>query len=61
MFNLDVSLEWDATMIYNRSYFFLISLYINDIEEGVTRKILKVAEDTKLFRKTKEIGEGKWR
>ena len=31
-------------------------VYINDLEEGVTGKILKCADDTKLFRKTKEIG-----
>ena len=30
--------------------------YINDVEEGVTGKILKFADDTKLFTKTKEIG-----
>ena len=31
-------------------------VYINDLEEGVTGKILKFADDTKLFRKAKEIG-----
>ena len=31
-------------------------VYINYLEEGVTCKILKFADDTKLFRKTKEIG-----
>ena len=30
---------------------------INDLEEGVTGKILKFADDTKLFRKVKEIGD----
>ena len=30
------------------------SLYIDDLEEGVTGNILKFADDTKLFRKTKE-------
>ena len=34
----------------------LFLVYINDLEEGVTCKILKFADDTKLFRKTKEIG-----
>ena len=33
----------------------LFLVYINDLEEGVTGKILKFADDTKLFRKTKEI------
>ena len=31
-------------------------VYINDLEEGVTCQILKFADDTKLFTKTKEIG-----
>ena len=30
----------------------LLLLYINHLEEGVTSKILKFADDTKLFRKT---------
>ena len=34
----------------------LFLVYINDLEEGVTCKIFKFADDTKLFRKTKEIG-----
>ena len=29
----------------------LFLIYINDLEEGVTSKILKFADDTKLFRK----------
>ena len=35
----------------------LCVVYINDLEEGVTGKILKFADDTKLFRKSKEIGD----
>ena len=35
----------------------LFLIYINDLEEGVTGSILKFADDTKLFRKTKEIGD----
>ena len=35
----------------------LFLVYIDDLEEGVTGNILKFADDTKLFRKTKEIGE----
>ena len=37
----------------------LFLAYINDLEEGVTGKILKFADDTKLFRKVKEIGDKK--
>ena len=35
----------------------LFLVYINDKEEGVTGKILKFADDTKLFRKVKKIGD----
>ena len=35
----------------------LFLVYINDLEEGVTGKIFKFADDTKLFRKVKEIGD----
>ena len=35
----------------------LFLVYINDLEEGVTGKILKFADATKLFRKVKEIGD----
>ena len=32
-------------------------VYIDDLEEGVTGNILKFADDTELFRKTKDIGD----
>ena len=35
----------------------LLLVYINDLEEGVRCNILKFADDTKLFRKAKEIGD----
>ena len=50
---MEISLEWGATRICTRAFF----VYINDLEEGVTGKILKFADDTKLFTKTKEIGD----
>ena len=37
----------------------LFLVYINDLEEGVSGSILRFADDTKLFRKTKEIGDKK--
>ena len=37
----------------------LLLVYIDDLEEGVTGNILKFSDDTKLFRKTKEIGDKK--
>ena len=33
----------------------LFLAYVNDLEEGVTGSILKFADDTKLFRKIKEL------
>ena len=35
----------------------LFMIYIHDLEERVTGNILKFADDIKLFRKTKEIGD----
>ena len=35
----------------------LYLVYINDLVQGVTGTLLKFADDTKLFRKTKEIGD----
>ena len=37
----------------------LFFVYINYLEGWVTGKLLKFADDTKLFRKTKEIGDNK--
>ena len=37
----------------------LLFVYVNHLEEGVTDTIRKFADDTKLFRKTKEIGNYK--
>ena len=37
----------------------LFLVFINDLEERATGKILKFADDTKLFRKAKEIGDKK--
>ena len=33
----------------------LFLVYINDLEEAVTGKILKFADDTKLFRKVRKL------
>ena len=37
----------------------LFLIYINDLEEGVTGNILKFADDTKLFRKLRQLGINK--
>ena len=54
---MEISLEWSATRICSILEPILFLIYINDLEEGVTGKILKFADDTKLFRKVKEIGD----
>ena len=52
---ISLDFEWGATRICTRAYFILV--YIDDLEDRVTGNILKFADDTKLFRKTKEIGD----
>ena len=54
-FKLETTFEWGTTRICTRAY--LVLIYINDLEEGVTSKILKFADDTKLFRKIKGNGD----
>ena len=49
---METRFERGTSRICTRAYFgFLI--YINDLEEGVTSKIFKFADDTKRFRKIK--------
>ena len=43
--------------LYYDLFYFLCRAYINDLKGGVTGKILKFADDTKLFIKTNEIGD----
>ena len=56
---MEIRLEWGATRICRLlgpiRIVFLV--YIKDLEEGVTGKILTFADDKTLFRKTKEIGD----
>ena len=52
---METSLEWVPQGSVLGPILFLV--YINDLEEGVTGKILKFADKTKLFRKVKEIGD----
>ena len=46
---------FQGTRICTTAYFILV--YINDLEERVTCQIFKFADDTKLIRKTQEIGD----
>ena len=51
---MEISLEWGATRICNRVY----SIFdIHQLFRGRAYNILRCADDTKLFRKTKEIGD----
>ena len=52
---MEISIEWGAPRICTRAMLCLV--YIDYLEEGVTGNILKFADDTKLFRKTKDIGD----
>ena len=52
---METSLEWRASRILLGPILFLI--YINNLEEGLTGNMLKFADDTKLFRNVKEIGD----
>ena len=53
---MEISLEWGAQGPVLGPILLLV--YINDLEEGVAGNIilLKFVDDTKLFRKPKEIG-----
>ncbi len=52
---MEINLAWGATNFLGP---ILLLVYINNnLEEGVTSKILKFADDNKLFRITKQIGD----
>ena len=53
-FKLETSFEWGTTRICTRAY--LVFIYINDLEEGVTSNILKFADYTNVLEKLREIG-----
>ena len=50
---MEISLGRGATRSVLRPILCLV--YIHDLEEGVTGSIVKFADDTKLFRKTKKL------
>ena len=52
-FKLEICFEWVTTGISIRPYtvFNMILLYINDLEDDLSSKVLKFADDTKVFRK----------
>ena len=52
IFKLEICFEWGTTWISIRPYaVFNIYIYINDLEDGISSKVVKFADDTKVFRK----------
>ena len=51
---MKISPEWRASRICTRAHF-ISGIQLNDLEEGVAGNILKFADDTKVFKQTKEI------
>ena len=57
-FKLEISFEWSTTRICTRAYrIFNIRLYINDLEEDATSKMLKFADGTNLLRQINGNGD----
>ena len=52
-FKLEICFEWVTTGISIKPYTVcnIILLYINDVEDDLSSKVLKFADDTKVFRK----------
>ena len=46
---LEICFEWGTTRISIRNY--TIYKYINDLEDDISDKVLKFADDTNVFRK----------
>ena len=53
-FKLEICFEWGTTEISIRPYTGF-NIYINDSEEDISRKVLKFADDTKVFRKVPNV------
>ena len=47
---MEICFEWGTTEISIRPYTILIYIYINDVEDDISSKVLKFADDTKVFR-----------
>ena len=48
---MEIGFEWSTAGISIGTY--LILIYINDLDDDITSKVLKFADDTKVFRKIK--------
>ena len=49
-FKLEIIFEWGTTRISVRT-FIILNIYINDLDDNITSKVLEFADDTKVFRK----------
>ena len=49
-FKLESGFEWSTAGISTGTYF-ILNIYINDLDDDITGKVLKFADDTKVFRK----------
>ena len=50
-FKLEISFEWSTTRISIRTFIIHNMIYyINHLDDNITRKVLKFADDTKVFR-----------
>ena len=44
------STEWGSSRICTRALYYFTIIYVNDLEENISSKILKFADDTKMYR-----------
>ena len=53
-FKLEICFEWGTTEISTRPYT-VFNIYINYLEDDISSKVLKFADDTKVFRKVTDV------
>ena len=51
-FQTEIGFKWSTAGISTGTYF-ILNIYINDLDDDIASKVLKVADYTKVFRKTK--------
>ena len=53
---MEIGFEFGTSRISIRIYI-ILNIYINDLDDSITSKVLKFADDTKLFRKVNTDGD----